>query len=193
MEIGATMSWRLLEEDPMTAPSDGSSVHLLTIGALQSGLQNMAVLLDKAQAQPGTSAPALLEARLHPDMFNLLQQLQYMAFLSVDLARHLTKVPPPRVGYDETTWQEARQSLAAAAAYLGSIPVQDVAKRADQVVPTFMDDSKGMSLLDYAAKVIVPDFYFHMVIAYGILRHRDISIGKSDYLGALQTVNLTKP
>jgi hypothetical protein len=38
---------------------------------------------------------------------------------------------------------------------------------------------------DYAAAVIVPDFYFHMTVAYAILRHNGVKLGKQDFLGKL--------
>jgi uncharacterized protein len=172
----------------MTNSPDSSSIHSLTIGIMCTGLRNMAKIMDKAVAQAAVSGPnlaELLEARLHPDMFNLLQQLQYMSFLSVEFARYFADTPPPRVGYDETTWEELRQSLDRAGVYLASVPVEKLTAQADQMVPTFMDERKVMTLLDYAAKVIVPDFYFHMVVAYGLLRQNGIGIGKSDYLGTI--------
>jgi hypothetical protein len=33
--------------------------------------------------------------------------------------------------------------------------------------------------------VSLPDFYFHMTIAYAILRHNGIPLGKSDFLGKI--------
>jgi len=178
----------------MTDLAEGTSLHLLTIGMMQTGLKNTISIMDKAKAQAagsGLSLSKLLEARLHPDMFNLLQQLQYMAYLSVDFARHLTSAPPPRVGYDEATWEELHKSLETAVDYLAQVSSTKLSEQAGQIIPTFMDDKRGMTVLDYAAKVIVPDFHFHMVIAYGLLRQQGISIGKSDYLGALKTVALT--
>ena len=179
----------------MITSTESGHLHSLTIGMLQTGLRNMGKIMDKAKAQVAASGPdltELLEARLHLSMFNLLQQLQYMAYLSVEFARHLASAAPPRVGYDETSWEELRLSLDQAAAYLASVPVSKIAAEADRMVPIFMDDSRGMSLADYAAKVIVPDFHFHMVIAYGLLRQKGISIGKSDFLGPLSTVDVAK-
>ncbi len=179
----------------MTEAPDSGPIHSLTIGLMHQGLRNMTEIMDKAKVQAAASGPnlaELLEARLHPNMFNLLQQLQYMAYLSVEFARHLADTAPPRVGYDETRWDELRQSLNKAAAYLASVPASKISAKTSQVVPIFMDDSKGMALIDYAARVIVPDFHFHMVVAYALLRHKGITIGKSDYLGLLQTTDLAK-
>ena len=38
----------------------------------------------------------------------------------------------------------------------------------------------------YAATVEMPDFYFHLTIAYAILRHNGIELGKPDFLAGGQ-------
>ena len=37
----------------------------------------------------------------------------------------------------------------------------------------------------YLAQVAIPNFYFHVVTAYAILRHNGVELGKMDYVGAL--------
>ena len=74
----------------------------------------MAQIMDKAESHAAKNNIALdtyLQARLYPDMYNLLQQVQYVCYVSVDLARHFSDAPAPRVGYDETTWPELRKSV----------------------------------------------------------------------------------
>lgn len=177
----------------MTASTDTQSFHKLSIGVMLQGLRNMSSIMDKAKAEAsakGLKTEALLDCRLFPNMFNLLQQIQYVCYLPVGFARHFTSEPPPRVGYDEASWEDLCNSLEVAAAYLGSINPATVASRADTLVPIFMDDRKGMRAIDYAASVIVPDFHFHMVVAYGLLRYSGIGIGKSDFLGPLASEEL---
>ena len=36
----------------------------------------------------------------------------------------------------------------------------------------------------YLSGYALPNFYFHAVIAHGILRHNGVEIGKRDFLGA---------
>ena len=77
--------------------------------------------------------------------------------------------------------------LATAADYLEAIPPENVSNQTDKILPTFMDASKGMNAVNYAANVIIPDLHFHTVIAYALLRHNGVPLGKSDYLGKLET------
>jgi uncharacterized protein len=172
----------------MAKPAHANPIHALTIAAMAKGLGNMAQIMDTAAkhaAAHDVSLENYLQARLFPDMFNLLQQLQYVCYLSVDFARHFSAAAAPRVGYDEATWSELRESLDTAQAYLLAIAPDELTTQADKVLPTFMDDSKGMPTVGYAANVIIPDFYFHMTVAYALLRHNGVPLGKSDYLGAL--------
>jgi len=163
----------------------------LTLVPIETALRNTAHLMDTARAHASAKEiglDAFLQARLYPDMFTLLQQLQYVSFVAADFARHLSDSPPPRVGYDETTWEELRKSLDVALEYVAGIPGERVAARAGAVVPLFFNDAAGMPLLDYAARVTIPDLHFHVVIAYAILRHNGVPLGKGDFLGELQTV-----
>jgi hypothetical protein len=38
---------------------------------------------------------------------------------------------------------------------------------------------------DYLAQFLLPNFYFHLTVAYAILRHNGVEIGKRDFLGAI--------
>lgn len=176
------------------AKSATHPVHALTLGTMVKGLKNTAHIMDTAEkhaTEKEIPLDNLLQARLFPDMFNLLQQLQYICYLSVDFAKNFTAEAAPRVGYDEASWVELRKSLDVAADYLAAIAPGNVDTNAAKVVPTFMDDSKGMTAVDYAAEVIVPDFHFHMVVAYALLRHNGVAIGKSDYFGDLDMRELS--
>ena len=171
-------------------------VHRLTIAAMASSLRNMAHIMDKAEshaAENKIGLDAYLQARLYPDMFNLLQQVQYVCYVSVDYARHFSDAPAPHVGYDEATWPELVQSLKAATDYLLAVSPANAERQATKIVPVFFDDTRGMAAIDYAAAVTIPDFYFHMAVAYAILRHSGVPLGKSDYFGSTDTVAMPSP
>ncbi len=40
-----------------------------------------------------------------------------------------------------------------------------------------------MKGLPFLQRWVLPNFYFHVVTAYNILRHNGVDIGKMDYLG----------
>lgn len=177
----------------MSKSGNSNPIHQLTIAPMASALRNMSAIMAKAEKHAATNELALetlLQARLYPNMFSLLQQVQYVCYLAVDFAVHFSDNPAPRVGYDEATWEELQHSLVAAADYLAAVSPSRVTEQAEKTVPTFMDNSKGMTAIDYAANVIVPDIHFHMVIAYAILRHNGVPLGKDDFFGELAMVEM---
>jgi uncharacterized protein len=170
----------------MTKATQNETFHRLTIAAIIGSLENLGRILLKAEAHAGKNKiepDVLLSARLYPDMFSLIQQLQYVLYLPMDFARHFTDEPAPRVGYEEATFEDVHASLKTAIAYLNAIPVGRLAERAQRVVPIFFDGGKGMPAEDYAAIVEMPDFYFHLSIAYAILRHNGVPLSKDDFIG----------
>jgi hypothetical protein len=162
------------------------AVHRLTIASIERSLQNLLGILGKAKAHAEANEfelDVLLQSRLYPDMYSLLQQLQYACYLPVDFAKHFTDKAAPHVGYDETTWDQCTKSIEETIAYLRSIDAGRLAKEAEKPVPIFFNDEMKLPAVDYAASVIMPDFHFHMTIAYAILRHNGVKLGKMDFLG----------
>jgi hypothetical protein len=113
----------------------------------------------------------------------LIQQLQYALYLPMDFAQHFADASPPRVGYEEASFADVYASLKLAVDYLTSIPPARLAERSTRLVPTFFDSAKGLPAEDYAAIIVMPDFYFHLSIAYAILRHNGVPLGKADLIG----------
>ena len=162
------------------------NVHALTVDALRRAVSNLGNVMDKAASHAKSQEipiENLLQARLFPDMYNLLQQLQYCCYLAVDLAKHFADGDPPHVGYDEENWEQLRKSVDTTASWLAGISAARVEKDAAKMVPLFYDDKQGLPAIDYAARQAVPNFYFHMVVAYAILRHNGVPLGKGDFLG----------
>ena len=100
------------------------NVHALTVDALRRAVSNLGNVMDKAASHAKSQEipiENLLQARLFPDMYNLLQQLQYCCYLAVDLAKHFADGDPPHVGYDEENWEQLRKSVDTTASWLAGI------------------------------------------------------------------------
>jgi hypothetical protein len=177
----------------MTGIVQEGAFHRLTIIPMMAALENLGKILSKAEAHEAAAKidPAtLLEARLHPDMYSLIQQLQYALFIPADFARHFADEPPPKVGYEEASFADVHAGIGLALAYLGSVSPGRMDERASSIVPIFFDPKQGLAAESYAAQIVMPDFYFHVTVAYAILRHKDVPVGKRDFLGKLATVPL---
>ena len=180
----------------MTQVVHEGAFHRLTIVPMMTALENLGRILSKAEAHAVDSKfdpHMLLHARLYPDMFSLIQQLQYALFIPADFAQHFAQEPPPKIGYEEKSFAEVQASIDQAIAYLRSVPPARMDERAQLVVPIFFDGSQGLAAETYAAHMIMPDFYFHLTIAYAILRHNGVPLGKGDFIGELKTVPYGQP
>jgi hypothetical protein len=150
-------------------------------------LRNLDAILDKAQAHAVAKRidPAvLMSARLFPDMLPFVKQVQIATDHAKGAVARLAGVDVPRFEDTEQSFEELRARLAKTIAFVESFSAaqlngsedRDIALKAGGKDLSF----KGMPyLIGYA----IPNFYFHLVTAYNILRHNGIEIGKGDYLG----------
>ena len=151
--------------------------------------------LSKAEAQrPDGSADTLLAARLAPDMFPLATQIRFACVQAQEgLFRLLEQAFPPAL---QTLLDEGRNAgerpgtLADAQARIAeTIAVVEAAAATGITIapaaPIAHALPNGMILdltaAHYARDWALPQFYFHVVTAYSILRAQGIALGKADY------------
>ncbi len=180
----------------MKQETTGESIHAFTIPVFIRSLENLVRILKKAQThakQHKIEPETLLNARLYPDMFTLLQQVQYACFLPVDFARHFSSEAAPRVGYDEKDFEALKASIETTIDYLKAIRPEQFRGKEKEVLPVFFDETLGLPALAHAARVTLPDFFFHVTTAYCILRHNGLPLSKFDYLGPHGAEKFKKP
>jgi hypothetical protein len=156
-------------------------------------LQNLDAWLEKAAAhaeQKKFDKQVLMQARLAPDAFPLLKQIQSASDGGKLLAARLSGKEAPVHADDEKTFDEARARIEKATAFIDTLSAKDFEGAATRIVvlPFIPGDKKGMTGMDYAFEFAGPNFFFHIVTAYQILRHNGVQLGKMDYVGGL---NLT--
>lgn len=155
----------------------------LTFPAYAQMLTALAGQLAKAKEERGEAAAALMEARLAPDMFALSNQVQFACFQAQELVARLTGGPLPQLP-PLPTFDEAPALLSATAAQLrdpalAAHPV-DGASPVELALPTGM--TFDLTLAEYVRSWAIPQFYFHIVTAYAILRKEGVALGKADYV-----------
>ncbi|MCW2396075.1 MULTISPECIES: DUF1993 domain-containing protein [unclassified Sphingobium] len=158
-------------------------------------LRTLSGLLDKAEQQMPAGAQALLAARLAPDMYPLAAQIRFAALQAQEALFRLRGQPLPAAlvalaaegqaaGHSPGSLAQARARLAEALAALDALP--SGALDAGASLPIALDLPGGLAFdmtgEDYARDWALPQFYFHVVTAYAILRKEGIEIGKADYV-----------
>jgi len=150
-------------------------------------LTNLSAILDKAQAHAEAKKidPAALTAyRLFPDMLPMTRQVQIACDNAKGAMARLSGVEIPKYEDTEKTFAELKARIARTIAFVQSFKPAQIDGSEDRDVTLKLGGKettfKGMQyLLGFA----LPNFYFHVMTAYNILRHNGVEIGKSDYIG----------
>lgn len=156
-------------------------------------LSNMERWIDKAEAHAqakGYDADTLLQARLAPDMFPLVRQFQSAADTAKFIGARLSNQPAPRHPDTETTFTELRSRLQQTRAFLAEIREADFVGAKNALVHlSYLPQDKRLTGPSYLNESALPNFYFHASMAYALLRHNGVDVGKHDYMGELPLVD----
>ncbi|EEG09384.1 DUF1993 domain-containing protein [Pseudogulbenkiania ferrooxidans] len=165
------------------------SMYQASIPVLIRGITNLAAILDKAAAHAAAKniAPeVLLNARLAPDMFPLVRQVQSVSDTAKGCGARLAGVEVPSFADTETSFAELGERLAKTVAFLQTLTPEQVDGSEERPI-TLKVRSQEIHFTGqtYLLGFALPNFYFHFTTAYGILRHNGVDIGKADYLGSV--------
>ena len=159
-------------------------IYDLTVPQLKRKLRNLDRWLGLAAAHP--SADKLLTARLAPDQYNLTRQVQVAADNAKMMPGRLAGKQWPSHPDTETTYDQLRARLAAVVEFLDTFTREDFVGAEDRKIKLpWMKDGQYLTALDYLNQFGLPNFYFHVVTAYEILRHEGLPMGKFEFLGQI--------
>ncbi|KAL9104593.1 MAG: hypothetical protein Q9163_000458 [Psora crenata] len=151
------------------------------------GLHALDRILTKAETHAKeTNVPetTLLEARLHPDMKALPFQIQVVSDIAKSACVRVANAAKCPMEDTEKTFEELHTRIRKTVAVLEAVSEEDFAGREGvEVVLTRAKGEWRTTAKEYLLHYALPNFYFHFVTAYDILRHRGVPIGKLDYLG----------
>jgi hypothetical protein len=163
------------------------SMYALSVGELLPMLNNLRSWLDKAAANAKArnfDPNVLAGARLAPDMFPFSKQVQLTCDFAKNSSARLAGLEAPRFEDTETTIDELRARIDKTIAYVKTIPAAAIDGQEDRDIKIpLRDTTLEMKGLPFLQTWVLPNFYFHAVTAYNILRHNGIDVGKRDFLG----------
>ncbi len=151
-------------------------------------LNALKAILAQADAQAAAKSiepEAYLQARLYPDMFPLVKQVQVAADFARGVSARLAGVEVPSYEGKERSFADLDGLLTRTLTFLDGVPASgfEGSETKDIVLRPGTPKEKKMSGEDYLAHYGVPQFFFHVTTAYAILRHNGLAIGKRDYIG----------
>ena len=164
--------------------------HEDTIRLFGKTLQNLDRWMEKAAEHAktkGFEVDVLAQARLAPNAFSFAQQVQAGCDQAKYAAAYLGGKQPPSHPDTEKTFPELRQRIVKCLGFLETVHGKDLEGSEDRKVAPSWLQGKWLRGDDYLGHVAIPNFFFHMTMAYAILRHNGVELGKMDYIGSLPT------
>jgi uncharacterized protein len=180
----------------MSQGTKSMSLTKLLVPTYTQMLRALSGWLKKAQEQiPKADAEALLSVRLAPDMFPLSTQVRFACVQAQEAIFRLKGEAFPKsidvlleegrnAGENPGSLSDAQARIDETIALLDSLTPDALDANADK--PLAHELPNGMildlSTEQYARDWTIAQFYFHVMIAYSILRSEKIELGKADYV-----------
>jgi hypothetical protein len=161
-------------------------MYQVSVPRLANTLRNLSAILDKAQAHAEArkiDPLVLTNARLYPDMLPMKRQVQIACDTAKGSVARLAGVEIPKHEDTEETFGELKARIGKTIDFIQTFKPAQIDGSEEKAIRLKLGqrevDYKGMQyLLGHA----LPNFYFHVVTAYDILRHNGVELGKRDYL-----------
>jgi hypothetical protein len=163
------------------------SMYAMSHDVFRKSLLQLLHVMEKGVANAKTrnfDSSVLASSRLAPDMLPFAKQIQLTSDFAKNSMARLAGVDPPKFEDNETTMDELLARVKKTIDYIDSLPAAslDGSETRDIKIP-LRDrtvEFKGLAFLQHWA---LPNFFFHHVTAYNLLRHNGVDVGKRDFLG----------
>lgn len=162
------------------------------ISQCAQSLKNLEACLDKAEQHAGVKkfdVGVLMTSRLAPDMQHLIYQVQSACDYVKAAAAWLSGQTPPKHEDDEKTIDELRARIRKTIAFAESVNEVQYAGAGERKVKFSWAPGKVIGGEDYLLQITIPNTFFHIAMAYAILRHNGVDVGKMDFLGHVNLVD----
>jgi hypothetical protein len=166
------------------------SFYTASVPVFERGLQQLAIILDKAVSHAqatGRDPDDFVSARLAPDMFTLAGQVQSASDAAKMGTARLAGVTPPPFPDTETTIVALQARIATTLAFIETVSMAEIDAASTRTISIKLrGEPTRFAAETYLFRLALPNFFFHLTTAYGILRANGVALVKTDYLGSIQ-------
>jgi len=155
-------------------------------------LKNLETCLDKAEQHAAAKKfdiGVLMTGRLAPDMKDFIYQVQSACDYVKAGAAWLSGQTPPKHEDNEQTIDELRARIRKTVAFAESVNEARYAGASERRVKLSWAPGKIIGGEDYLLQMTIPNTFFHIAMAYAILRHNGVDVGKMDFLSPINLVD----
>ncbi len=163
------------------------SMSSASVPICMSMLSNLSHMLDKAQAfvdAKKCDPIALTQYRLAPDMLPFTRQVLIACDAVKNGIARLSGVEAPKFADTEVTLGELKERIQKTLDFMKTVPADrlDGNESREITFPVGKEASRTMQGEAYLKHWMLPNLFFHVTMAYAILRHNGVELGKGDYL-----------
>jgi hypothetical protein len=166
------------------------SLYDVSIPVFTLSLNNLSTILDKADSHAEAKKvdpKALPQARLIADMLPLSAQIQIACDTAKGAAARLAGMPVPKHEDTEATISDLKVRVGKTLDFIKTIkPEQLQGAETRAIVVEFPSNTLKFTGVTYLTNFALPNFFFHITMAYALLRKNGVDVGKRDFLGPIQ-------
>ena len=165
------------------------SMHAASVPVFKQMLASLADVLSKAEAHATDrkiDPNALLQARLFPDMFPLVRQVQIACDFAKSVPARLAGAEVPAYEDTEQTFAELQARIAKTLDFIDGLDAAafDGSEQRQIVLRPGTPKERTIGGQAYLLNYGLPQFFFHVTTTYALLRHNGVEVGKKDFMGA---------
>ena len=166
------------------------TMHRLVADTFVPMLVSLGGIIEKAAAHADATGQDLITARLAPDMYPLAKQVEISCRFARDAASRLSGGSTIPSGEAKASWSELKAQIEEAIAVVRATPASDFEGADSRDCPHELPNGMVLPMdgTQFMLGFALPNFYFHLVTAYDILRHHGVELGKRDYMGGLASL-----
>jgi hypothetical protein len=163
-------------------------LYAMTVPVFIRAFNNLDHVLAKA-IDSGIADEELVGARLIADMLPLSKQVQIASDTARFTAVRVGQASPAAMADDETTLAQLRDRVAKTIAFLEAVDAAGFADREGaEVILKLPKGEIPFTGQSYVTDFALPNFFFHVTMAYALLRMKGVPLGKMDFLAGSSAV-----
>lgn len=165
-----------------------NDIYTYTVPVFKKTLKGLRTITEKAQAyaqEKGIEEKTLLEDQLISDMFPLKKQIQVSCDNAKLASARLSGMEAPKNDDSEQSFADLLARIDSTLAFLETVKEDSFKDAAGRQITLGYFPGKYMDGFDYAREYAIPNFFFHVVASYAIIRKNGVPIGKADYTAGM--------
>ncbi len=167
------------------------SLYQASVPVFLRALENLSAILDKGVEHADSTKldpSALTEGRLFENMYPLPGQIQRASDTAKGFVARVAGIDIPKYEDNEKSFADMQARTKKTVEFIKSVKPEQIDAGESREVSIFSGSRGEMKFKgsDYLLNYALPNFFFHVVTAYDILRHKGVPLTKKNYLGSMK-------